>query len=221
MIRHIALFASAAVLAGSLFTGVANAGAPAIDVSHDHVHCNTIVGSIGLKPALLSTDSGPGVASVKGTLDGCTDTDNVAVHFAPGSSFSGKLNTTSSSITGLAGVSNLSGTLTVKWKTAKDTKLAQTSTVLTVTQTCGGQLTPGGAFTGTYGTFHIGQMVSCPGGGGAVAAPSATGAFVGTDAGASSVTDASTAEDIGALLAQSAGAGVKLIHFGIGDLTVG
>jgi hypothetical protein len=88
--------------------------------------------------------------------------------------------------------------------------LLNPKSTLTPATIAGGTFTPPAPFTGTYGSFHIGG-----------AGVSVVGSFAGTDGGATSVADATTGEDITALLgACSSVKGLKTVHLGIGDITL-
>ena len=198
--------------------GGAQAGATKVDVSGDHVVCNTVYGTIGISPALVAGGTTPTKITLKGTIDGCVDTDNAAIHIAA-SKFSGKLGGQNNDLTGLAGAAQVTGTIVIKWKTQKDTALLQTSTTITPNSTCGG-LVPISELPGapSHASFHIGGPSACPLGG-TTAAPSATGAFVGgADAGASSTTDALSSQDLAPLLGATS---IKAINIGVGVITVG
>ena len=106
--------------------------APKIDVSNDRVICRTVSGTASFSPGLTSTPADQRL-SVKGIIDGCVDFDNPSVVVRT-SAFSGKLAVTSIGCDGFFNPANFgaTGTITIKWKTAKDTPLAQTSTTLTI-----------------------------------------------------------------------------------------
>jgi hypothetical protein len=223
LLRKIALLATTgALLAGSLMIGrAANAGAPKIDVSHDHVFCDTLYGTIGFAPPLTAS-AGGNVVTLKGTVNGCTDTDNPAVHIIA-SSFSGKLTSSGTGFSGLLGISAPQGTLTVKWKTASDSPLQQTSSVLTL-GAAPGSVCPNPAF-GTAGLngsgyveFNLGGGINC---GGPTTTPltaSASSAFQGADNGNSSVTQAVTSQSLQVLAGSSA---IKSVNLGLGNISIG
>jgi len=126
------------------------------------------------------------------------------------SSFSGKLTGTSNNFTSLLGVSTVTGTIKISWKTDKATPIVQTSTVLTPGAITGGLYVPAAPIAGAYGEFHIGGGVS------------ATGAFLGGDGGASSTTDAVTSQSAAALAVNGTlPAGIKSINLGLGNIAIG
>ena len=147
---------------------------PPIDVSNDNIVCRTMFGTASFNPA-LTLDSADGQITVKGTLDGCTDPNNSSV-IITASTFSGKIDAIGNSCTAITdGLQILAtGTVTIKWKTAKTTPIAQKSTTLTISAFDGTIVNVGspvnvslvghlfqysditGAFTG--GTFN---MVPC------------------------------------------------------------
>jgi len=71
-----ALLGTAVVLvASTLGMGSATAGPPKIDVSGATIACDTVVGTVGFKPALSATGTATSDAiTIKGTIDGCTVT---------------------------------------------------------------------------------------------------------------------------------------------------
>jgi hypothetical protein len=120
----------------------------------------------------------------------------------------GKLGGSTQNCTGLLGPASVTGTIATTWKTVPS--LVVNKSILTPSAIAGGTFTPGAPFTGTYGSFHIGG-----------AGVSVTGAFAGTDGGATSVADATTGEDISALLNSCASVkGLKTVHLGFGDITL-
>jgi hypothetical protein len=186
--KLVLLGSTAALLAGSLMVGgVAHAGATQ-DVSHYTVSCDTMQkGTVGFKPSLLLGGTTPEVVSIKGTLNGCTatpDGSNPAVTVVSGS-VKGSLTGGTNDCLSLLGPSTATGTLTITWKTVP--AITQKSTVVTIS---GGNVSGGTANpfsdSATYGEFNIsGAAVS--------------GAFLGADNGASSVTHSLTAEGVGFL----------------------
>lgn len=219
MIRKIALLSSAALLSSVAFMGAgAHASNPVANVANDHVHCATSFGTIGIAPPLTASSSGTGVYKVKGTLAGCVDADNSAVHLAT-SSFSGVL-TGPESLAALAGPTPVTGNIKITWKVTKDSDaLSVKSTVLTPNGfSAGTPLSPSAegqpVFTGgdVYATFIIGT------GGGS---PTSTGAFTGGDSGNSSLMIGVTSQDeLGALAGQLA-TGIKSVNLGLGAANFG
>jgi hypothetical protein len=219
--KFLAVGATALVSAGLFASSAHGSGAAKADVSKDHVTCNTLFGTVGFAPPLTSkTPNVPAKIIVKGTVDGCTDTDNANVHLVA-SSFSGVLNAKSNSITALLGLTSVTGNLTIKWKVDKTSApLMQTMTVTTPNAMCGSTYSAGAPLTGTYGFFHIGGPKACMGQTQPASTTAAGSAFAGTDGGASSTTDAATSQDIGALI-NAAGTGIKSINLGLGQITLG
>ena len=158
-------------------------------MSNDAITCNTAIGSVKIKPALLIPGGAvPTTIQVKGTLDGCTDTTNGTVKILA-SKFKGVLTGTSNSCTTLLGMSSTSGSITVSWKADSTTPIAQKSSTLSLTSLTGGTFSPGGAFgAASYGEFSIGG-----------AGVSSTGAFTGGDGGVTSTATLTTGQDTGAL----------------------
>jgi len=68
----------------------------------------------------------------------------------------------------------------------------------------------------TYGLFQVGTDVAH----GGTTAPSVTGAFQGTDGGATTTLDTATGQDVGGIALQCLlGPSVKLLNIGIGGTT--
>jgi hypothetical protein len=197
-----------------MFTTSSNAAGTKVDASKYTIHCDTVVGTVGFAPPLkTSGPASPDLIKLKASLNGCTATPNaggMAVSIASGS-VTGKLTGSSQSCTGLLGTTTVSGTIAITWKTNVGTpSLEDNKSTVTPGAITGGLFTPGAPFTGSYGSFHIG------GSGVAV-----SDSFQGTDGGASSVTDATTGEDAGALLnICGTPGGLKTLHLGIGDITL-
>ena len=213
MIRNKVLMigAAAALLASSLgiAAGTASAGPPPTNVANDHVTCNTIYGTVGFKPSLIIGGTATSDAiSVKGVVDGCTDTDNPAVLFTA-SSFSGKLAGTSNNALSLLGPSAVTGSIKISWKLQKaSVKITPTSSVVSPTTATGGtEAGVPGLGANAYASFSL-------------TGTTVTGAFTGSDGGAGSSTFAVTSQDLGAFTVAAA-TGIKAINLGIGTITVG
>jgi hypothetical protein len=72
-----AIGAGLALVGGIAFVGATSVGAtapPPVDVSTDHVTCTAFYGTLKFSPALFLISSGSTTATVKATLDGCSDT---------------------------------------------------------------------------------------------------------------------------------------------------
>jgi hypothetical protein len=95
--------------------------------------------------------------------------------------------------------------MVAKWKAASGQKLDFSSTTVSGGSIVGSAFTPGGALAGSYGEFTLSGQTLQP-----------NSAF----AGATPSTVAVTAEDIGNLLGQCAGTGIKTIHLSIGTVTL-
>jgi len=197
-----------------MFGTAAHAAAPPIDASQYTVSCDTITGGVvGLKPALLIGGSTPSVASIKGTLSGCAATpndSNPAVTVVSGS-VKGALSTSSNDCLSLLGPSSATGTITITWKVGTGQKLTNNKTVITVSNgnVSGGTTNPFGD-AATYGLFNISGTTQ-------------SGAFGGTDNGASSFTKALTVQGVGALTPQCTpgSKGLKAINLGSGEVSLG
>jgi hypothetical protein len=217
LFRKIALLGStAALVAGSVFLGAgAHAAAPPIDATHYTVSCDTITGgSVGFKPSLVIGGSSASVASIKGTLSGCSatpDGGNPPVTVVSGS-VKGSLSTPTNDCLSLLGPSTATGSITIKWKVGTGQKLTNATTTITVGSgnVSGGTANPfsDGA---TYGQFGIGGT-------------SQTGPFSGpSGTGAASFTKALTVQGVGALTPQCTpgSKGLKAINLGSGEVNLG
>src|SRR5581483_10959712 len=122
----------------SIFVVLASAGAlvyasvPKVDVTNDSIVCNTVVATVGVKPAISNAGSSstPTAITVKGTVSGCTVSGPNAATVVSGT-FSGKLAGTGNTCGGLLGTTPITGTLVFKWKGDPTTPLAQTSSTVT------------------------------------------------------------------------------------------
>jgi hypothetical protein len=214
--------AGALVIAGGIVaTAVPASAAPtAVDVTHDTVTCNTVVGTIKFATGLMLTGATTGAnqVNVKATLAGCTDNTNSSVHVAPTKLSVNLTSNGGNSCLSLSGPSAEMATSTIKWKASDPTveKLTMSDLHTPAATTDNINATTGGTYNSdtwgaTYGDFSVSgaqQVV--------------TGSFVGTDAGASSTFQATTGQDIGAIVAECGGIhGLKAINFGIGGITFG
>jgi len=211
VIRKALLLFSAAALAMPLLSGSSPAADAKVDASQYTVHCDTVVGTVGFAPPLsASGPTAPNVIKLKAVLGGCTATPTsggTPVTILSGN-VTGKLTGSSQNCSGLLGPASVAGTIVTTWKTTPS--LLVNKSTLTPATIAGGTFTPPAPFTGTYGSFHIGG-----------AGVSVTGAFAGTDGGATSIADATTGEDVTALLgACSTPKGLKTVHLGFGDITL-
>jgi hypothetical protein len=202
---------------GSFVFAVTTAGAasPApIDVSGDHVVCNTVTGGIKFGVPLVNGGTATSNAiSVKGKLDGCTDTDNPAVHLA-GATFAGTLTGTTNDCNALSNVNAFPASpITVTWRTATGTpKLTSPKSSVAVSELSGLEY---GADWASYVELQTGTRFE-------TAPLGVTGAFSGGDAGAASSLDIVTSlDDVNASEFGCNGAGVKALNFAIGQIALG
>lgn len=192
--------AVSALIAGFAVSSDA-AAPPPIDVSQDRLTCTTITGSISINPPISGAAGGsPATATAKVKLDGCTDLDNANVKLKASS---GVITFTFADnfATALAGVQTVTNaSINVKWATASGAaKLVQPTTTVTFTQLNGGVGAPGGNFTDAYALFQVGANAAH----GNTAAPSVTGAFAGTDGGATTTLDMMSSISVTALVGPS------------------
>jgi hypothetical protein len=241
MIRKLLLVGSALLMpmaAGAYVLtsgGAAGAGAPTFNNSTDTVNCSTFLGKTTVSPALSLTGSSPTTITVKGKLYGCTDgtgkvsgSETTQTDF--GGSVTGTLSGTTNSVATLAGCSNATGTLTIKFKGyynpgASYEKIEYSSITANLSQIYGALFSPGAPFgndhvtTDGYGSFQIGANATAAG----CTAPtySGTQAFGGSDNGASTAAVAVTSQDAGAIVdgqANNTSTNVTTLDLGIGAL---
>jgi hypothetical protein len=222
------LLAISAVLAMVASLGVV-AASPAgavvtFNVANDHVTCNTLTGTITFATALKNsgTTTGANTITVKGTVGGCTDSDNSSVKM-----FKGALATTISSnngtnCSGLLGPTNITGSARITWTPAAGQKFTPTVTVgsaqkpvsdITFSQVSGGVFTVPSSespWNASYGKFSIGAAFG-------TAPLGVTSDFTGGDTGATSWFSGTTQQDLGNILTScSLATGLKTVTFGIG-----
>jgi len=207
-----------------------------VDVLHDHVTCDTLIGTIAFatKLTLTGPTTGANTTTVKIAASGCNDDDHPEYTAAPAAPFSGAITGTLSttggaSCTGLLGPGSATGTTQVVWKNPKGYLFTPTTLVgtaqkpvssISISQDQGGVFTVSGTsgpWDGTgYGFFSIGADYG-------TTAPSQTGAanlFKGNDSGATGWFAGTTNQGVGALLA-GCGKGLSKVTFGIGALHAG
>jgi len=212
LIRKIALFGGAAILAFAAFAPAATAATPPVDNTAGHASCGTVSkGVIKPKPTLTNAGGVPTVLAVSGTLGGCSSGD-VAVTFPEGKSkFKGSISSADNGCAGLSGASTSTGTITISWGTTP--AVSNKSTVVTIPS--GSSVGGFGVFAGDlHGTFTLGAPEG--------AALSATGGFLGGDGGASSHASVITQESVPTILAGCADVkGLKQINIGVAGLVSG
>jgi hypothetical protein len=222
-IRVVAGGLTVAALAVAITTSSVNAASPPpIDASNDHITCTTLYGSNKMVPALDLVGGQPMTSTISAKLDGCVDTDNASVKIAA-SSMKGTINFANNFITALAGIQPVTGNLTISWKTASGAaKLTNATTTINFTQLNGTSLPVGGNFTDTYATLQVGNNAAH----GPTAAPTVTGAFAGTDGGATTTLDAFGSLSVGAIsgptyIGNPKGLKLASLPLAIGQLHVG
>ena len=213
MFKKIALIGGALTLAFAVFVPSSEAATPKVDVSNSTIQCNSVFGSVQIKPGLVNGGTATATQiTIKGTIDGCTVTSgNSAIILT--STFSGKLGGTSNDCSSLLGANPVSGTITVKWKSDKTTPLAQTSTVITPGNLNGNLFTPGAADP-DFGAMALGKFKLGPTG------SSVSGAFAGGSG--TSTTSAATSQDIATILGSCGSLkGVAALNLGFGTMSLG
>jgi hypothetical protein len=203
----------------TLATGPAYASTP-VNVSHASVTCNSVVGTIAFNPALKLSGptTGSDTITLKVALSGCTSPQVNA----GGSIFTGAISGTivgsaGSNCTGLSGLSSVTANPLIKWKAPTGYSFTPTANSnLGISQTQGGTYSVTGQtpWAGGYGQFEVGATYG-------TAATSVTGAFAGTDSGATSWFNGTTGQDTVSLLASClSSTGLKLANFGIGGVSL-
>jgi hypothetical protein len=206
MIRKIGPYIVAATLSVGFIDAQSPARAaapPKIDVSNATIVCDTVIGTLGLKPAFLVGGTGTsGAMTLKGTLGACTVTDAPSPVTILKGTFSGKLVTSVNDCVAVFEGATTTGTITIKWKADGTTPIQQTSTVVTI-----GSLT-GQVFTAPWDGLY-GQLTLNPSG--------ETGAFTGGDNGAGATITGVGSQEVQSLF-NSCGTtpGLKLINIGLG-----
>ncbi|HEY1739517.1 MAG TPA: hypothetical protein VGI86_12440 [Acidimicrobiia bacterium] len=227
--------------AGIAFVGSTSAGAkapPPVNVGNDHITCTTFYGTLKFNPAIMVVGSGPTTATVKATLDGCSDTDRGAYDASsnPGgvsiasSKLSGTIAYSSNGSGALLGAQSVTGAFTITWKVASATpKLVSTTTTLNfsgIDSSIVGLTLSGGPtgsahnFSDSYGLFTMGADAAH----GATGTPSVTGDFAGSDSGHTSTFDGISSGSVAALSGPSgigAKTGIKQVSLGVGQIHVG
>lgn len=228
--RLIATASAIAMSVGVGAAGVSPAGAvTTINVANDHATCNTLTGTITFATALKNggPTTGANTITVKGTVGGCTDSDNNTVKMFKGTLASTIQTSNGSSCGGLLGPTNTTGSARITWIPGAGQKFTPTVLVgtvqkpvsdITFSQISGGLFTvPAGEnpWNASYGKFSLGVAYG-------VAPLSTTVDFTGGDGGATGWFDGVTQQDIGSIL-NSCGsvAGLKTVTFGIGAVHVG
>ncbi len=216
--RSILLIGVAALL--PVGAQMANAAAQVYDTSAASITCNTVQGSIAIKPFLtLTPAAGTTAFKFKAKLNGCTVTGATPVTTPPLTVLSGSVTGVLTAGSGafclaLAASTPVTGNLIFAYKTAAGQKLDHNTTVVTPTNMVGGTLVVG---TGTYGNLTSNA------GSGAVLVPNSLtckscGAFA-APAGGVSISGV-TGEDSGYLTTQCSGLGIKTITLAIGQVTL-
>lgn len=195
-VRVIAGGLAVAALAATITTSSVNAAAPPpIDVSNHHITCTALYGTTKIDPKLDLVGGQPTTVTVKVTLDGCIDSDDANVKIKA-SKLSGTIGFSDNFITALQGVHTVTGNFTIAWKTASGAaKLTNATTTISFTQLNGSSIAIGGNFTDSYASLQIGANAAH----GNTAAPTVTGAFAGTDGGATTTLDAIGGLSVGAV----------------------
>jgi hypothetical protein len=228
-IRATLLAAACSLSLIGVFAAPADAVVTTYNVGNDHAVCETLTGTIkfATKLTLAGPTTGAQTTTVKGTVAGCSDTDNANV--AP---FSGTLAATLSSNNGtscaaLLGPSNTAGTSRIIWKPATGQAFSPTVTIgtaqkpvsdITFSQTGGQTYTVAagnGPWSGTqYGEFYLGAAYGLTAGSGTVD-------FKGGDNGASGWFAGTTQQSAGWLGYLCLTKGIVSITFGIGAVALG
>jgi hypothetical protein len=202
-------------------------------VDGDHVQCQTLTGTIAFatKLSFAGPTTGSETATIKGLVNGCTDSDNANVNLFSGT-ITGAIHTSNGwNCTALFGPQPSSASaMTIVWKPAKNQAFAHPDPVtlkptskFTVNGDVGGFFTIAddnnvneGTWTGdAYGAFKIGaQYGGAPNSG-------ATELFTGGDAGINGSLNTATQLDIQTSATLCTGAGIAKEAIGLGQVTLG
>jgi hypothetical protein len=216
MIRSKPVVLGAAAMVSLSVFAAANSAMAQTNVANHHIKCDTLYGTMKSNPGLRFGGMSPVAVSVRGTLDGCADQDDLTLTILP-SKFSAKL----------AGPANdcsvflnlvppysaplpLTGNLVVKWKAAAP-GITPTTSILAVTSSTGSDYLPGFGFPGPGHYFQL-----------SIGWSGVTGAFTGFDAGTGSGSSivAVISSDVLALsnACGSPSPSLRIINLGLGRL---
>ena len=198
------------VVALALAGNQAWAAPPKVDVANSSIICNRVIATAKIKPALFFGGAATATSiAIKGTVEGCQVFSGNTATVLSGK-FSGTLvGTTNDCSEVLSFPSSQVGTLTFTWKADPATPLLQTKSIVTVS-TMSGTTTDLGGIVG--GATFVRLVLGTSG---------VSGAFTGGDGGASSSNAFLTSEDVfGSITQQCATTGIKLIHLGLGSITL-
>jgi hypothetical protein len=201
-----------AIIGLGSFSAVSGAAAvPPTPVGNDHVTCDSFTGSGKFSLPLSLVPAGPTTLTLKGTLDGCVDTDTAQVTFAP-SSVTEVVTFSSNFATALATPQVVTASADIKWKfdkTSSKTDLKTTHLSWTAQPAAATVTVPG--LSGAYNESSPGAMTMPAG-----------QAFSGGDNGASSTFTYLLGQSTGALTGQLFDQGsIKTVTIGAGQFTIG
>ncbi len=201
MIRLIGCVAAAAALAlGAVVANGAGAAAPKHNAHDDNIVCNTNSATLRLKPPLINGGTGSLTTTFNGKVNGCsvTDASNDPVSISIDGRITGSISTPSRDCANLLDTVPVTGRLTIDWRSTP--RLVNDHSVYLPTS-----LTPGifGAqWGGAYPRFDFTGTTNLSFAGGGTA---------------SIITN----EDVGVVLAGCGTTGAKLLHIGVGQITLG
>ena len=202
---RIILTAGLLELAAAGGAGTSQAATP-LDAADCSVQCLTFSGKTTFSPPLTDTGIGPSdLIKLRGVVGGCTVSGATCAGLTVLSGkVLGTLNGTTDSCAALLGTSITTGELVVKWKTNQPL-LDSTSQLSLNAGSVVGTLFPG-LPPGVYGQFLIGGPVTV------------SGAFHGSDGGATSTATVVSSEDVSALSSACASSkGLKGLTIGLGN----
>jgi len=196
-----------------LLAPLAHGAAAPANVASDAIRCGTVIATASISPPLTFGGSATSVrVRIKGKLAGCVDLTNPRVIIDSGT-FQGTLVGTTNDCFALTKGQPLTGSLTYRWKASAETPIEPTSSVQAVDSLSGVAFAPAPLHPGLGGVNYLALTL----GGGLV-----TGAFTGSDAGATSRTVLVTSESGTFFTSQcgTLGAGIRALHFGLGAITL-
>ena len=175
--------------------GIAGAGGPAVDVSHNTITCTSVTGTAKFAPALVLGGASPENTNVKIALGGCT-TDAAGVTISAGKG-AGVLHSATNNATALLGPTAVTGQINVKW--TSNVELASKMSTVTVTVVTGG--VPGDGYASLAVTAGNASVA---------------GDFAGSDSGATSTLYSETTQTISTLTTEATppAKGIKSVTLG-------
>lgn len=177
-----------------------------MDVSTASVRCTTITGGVKFTPKVTGQGGSPLAATITLKLADCTVTGATFSDLT--GKVSGTIDSGDNGILSLAAAdAAVTGSLGVTWKASSSTPITASASTVNVT------VINGGATDGTNADSHVKFTIT--------SGTSVTGAFQGSDSGASSRFLATSSDTIPSLLSKLSHAGISKLTFASGSLSLG